>query len=117
MTVLRRKAQQQSLAAPSATPAGASFPAPSAPSAAPSLGGAPPPLFGGGGVLAYTRYSFACFCVCKNQSSLNYPRPLALPTLLQHYCATFAQYMTSPRPSLYICHTPYNIGNGNGNIV
>jgi len=54
---------------------------------------------------AYTRYSFTCFCVCKHQSSLNYPRPLALPTLLQYDCATFTQYMTSPRPSLYMPYT------------
>ena len=49
---------------------------------------------------------FHYFSVCKNQSSLNYPRPLALPTLLQCCCATFAQYITSPRPSL---HMPYTI--------
>ena len=54
---------------------------------------------------AYTRYSFTCLCVCKNQSSLNYPRPLALPTLLQYHCATLAQYMTSSRPSLYMLNT------------
>jgi len=33
--------------------------------------------------LAYTRYCFTRFCVCKNRSSLHYPRPLALPILLQ----------------------------------
>ena len=56
--------------------------------------------------LAYTNYSFTCFCVCKDQSSLYYPRPFALPTLLQYFGATFAQDMTSPRPSLYM---PYSI--------
>ena len=56
-------------------------------------------------VLAYTRYLFTCFCVCTNLSSLHYPRPFALPTLLQYYCATFAQCMTSPRPSLYMPYT------------
>jgi len=58
-----------------------------------------------GDELAYTRYSFTCFCVCKNQSSLDYPRPFALPTLLQYHYATFALYMTSPLPSLYMPHT------------
>jgi len=62
--------------------------------------------------LAYTRYSFACFCVCKDQSSLYYPRPFALPILLQYFGATFAQYMTSPRLP-FIWHTPYSIGNDN----
>ena len=55
--------------------------------------------------LAYTRYSFTCLCVCKKQSSLYYTRPFAVPTLLQYYCATFAQHMTSPRSSLYIQYT------------
>jgi len=44
-------------------------------------------------------------CVCKNQSFLYYPRPFALPTLLQYDYATFAQYMP-PRPSLV---RPYTI--------
>ena len=56
------------------------------------------------GLLAYTRYSFT-LCVCKNQSSVYYPRPLALLPLLQYDCATFAPYMTSPRPSLYMPYT------------
>ena len=30
--------------------------------------------------LAYTRYSFTCLCVCKNQPSLYYPHPFPLPT-------------------------------------
>jgi len=45
-------------------------------------------------------------CARMNEPSLGYPRPFALPTLLQYYCATFAQYVTSPRPSL---HMPYTI--------
>jgi len=49
--------------------------------------------------LAYTRYSFICFCVCKNQSRVNpltlYPRPFALPILLQYVFATFVHYTTS----------------------
>jgi len=55
--------------------------------------------------LAYTRYSFTCFCVCKNQPPLCYPRPFAVPTLLQYYCATFVLYLTSPRPSLLMQYT------------
>jgi len=60
---------------------------------------------GGGCGLAYTRDSFTRFGVCKNQSPLYYPRPFALPSLLQCYCATFAQYMTSARPSLVMPYT------------
>jgi len=51
---------------------------------------------GGGGV--------SCV-VSKNQSSLYCPRPFALPTLLQYYWATFAQYMTSTILSLYMPYT------------
>jgi len=52
------------------------------------------------GDLAYTRYSFTRLCVCKYQLSLYYPRPFALPTLLQYVCATFVKYMIPPRPFL-----------------
>jgi len=55
--------------------------------------------------VTYTRYAFTCLCVCKNQSSLSYSRPFALPTLLQYYCAIFAPYISSPRPSLYMPYT------------
>jgi len=51
--------------------------------------------------------------LCTSQSSLHYPRPFALPIRLQYYCATFAPYMTSPRPSLYMPYTIYNIGHYN----
>jgi len=59
--------------------------------------------------LAYTRYFFTYLCGCKNQSPLYYPRPFVLHTLLQYNCATFAQYMTSPRPSVLM---PYTIQYG-----
>ena len=62
--------------------------------------------------LACKRYFFTYFCGCTNQSSLYYPRPFALPTLLHYNCTTFAQYKNSPGPS-FICQTPYTIGNDN----
>ena len=34
------------------------------------------------------------------------------PTLLQYYCTTIAQY-TPPTDPSFVCHTPYNIGDGN----
>jgi len=49
---------------------------------------------------------FFLFLWVQNQPSLHYPRASALPTLLQYYCTTFAQYKNSPRPFLY---TPYTI--------
>jgi len=52
---------------------------------------------GRGGVGNWPIQDILCLvCVCKNQSSLYDPRPVALPTLLQYYYATFAQYMTPP---------------------
>ena len=56
--------------------------------------------------LACTRDSFTYFCVCKNQPSLHYPRPSALPTLLQYDCTPFTQYKNSPRPFLYMKNSP-----------
>jgi len=38
--------------------------------------------------------------------------PPAKPTLLQYYCKTIAQY-TPPTDPFCLCHTPYNIGDGN----
>ena len=43
-------------------------------------------------------------CGCKNQSSLYYPRPFALPTLLQYYCATFALYNLPPTLPVHAIH-------------
>ena len=40
-----------------------------------------------------------------NQSSFYSPRPPALPSLLQYYCTSIAQYTTSPRPPLCIACT------------
>jgi len=58
--------------------------------------------------LAYTRYSFTCCCGCKNQSSLHWPRPFALPTLLQYYCTSFAQYKNPP-PALPLYGVHYSL--------
>jgi len=67
----------------------------------------PPPT------LAYTRYSFNFFCVCKNQSSLSYPPPICITpttaTLLRDFCAIYAPPTDPP----FICHAPYNIGDDN----
>jgi len=62
--------------------------------------------------LAYTRCSFTCFGVCKNQSSLYYPRPFALPTRLQ-YIARILRNVYPPPDTPFICHAPYNIGSDN----
>jgi len=67
--------------------------------------------------------------LCKSPSSLYYPRPFALPTLLQYYCTTFVQYMNSPRPSIRVlaltqyCYYQYCImysihtGGGRGSCI
>ena len=68
-------------------------------------GASPAACEGMGWGVAYTRYSFTCSRVCKNQSSLYEPRPFALSTPLQYDCATCAPYMTSPRPSLDMPYT------------
>jgi len=49
--------------------------------------------------------SLVCLCARISHPFIT-PRPFALPKLLQYYCATFAQCMTSTRPSL---HMPYTI--------
>ena len=55
--------------------------------------------------LAFTRYSFAYKLLCTNQPSYHFPRPPALPTLVQYYCTTIGQY-TTPLPTcrLYTIH-------------
>jgi len=58
--------------------------------------------------LAFTRDSFPSKLLCTNQSSCSCPPPLALPTLLQYYCTTLAQYTAPPAPS-FVCRTPYTI--------
>jgi len=55
--------------------------------------------------LASTRYSFTLRLLCTNQSSLNFPRPSALRTLLHSYRTTFAQYKNPPPTlPLYAIH-------------
>ena len=66
---------------------------------------APNGRVGGGFVTWPTQDILSLLCVCNNQSSLYYPRPCALLTLLQYVCATFVQYMTPPRPSLLMPYT------------
>ena len=90
--------------------------------------------------LAFTRDSFTPRLLCTNKSFFSPPTPPTLPTLLQYYCTTIAQYTTSPptplryaihhtilvmatsckgkgsgRTESLVCtpHTPYNIGHGN----
>jgi len=50
--------------------------------------------------LAYTRYSFTCFCVSKNQSSLYYPMPICIThttvILLRDFCAIYDLPPTLP---------------------
>ena len=58
--------------------------------------------------LAFTRYSFTSKLLCTSESSLSCPSPSALPTLLQYYCTTIAQYMTPPPPPFCM---PYTIQN------
>jgi len=63
--------------------------------------------------LAFTRYCFTLRLLCTNQPSFHFPRPPALPTLVQDYCTTIGQYTTPPSDLPCVCHTPYNIGNNN----
>ena len=63
--------------------------------------------------LAFTRYSFTSRLLCTNQPSFHSPRPPALPTLMQYYCATIGQYMTPPSNIPFVYHAPYNIGHNN----
>jgi len=56
--------------------------------------------------LAFTRYCFTSWLLCTNQPSLYCPPlPPALPTPLQYYCTSIAQYTTPPpTPLLYAIH-------------
>ena len=55
--------------------------------------------------LAFTRYSFTSKLLCTSPPSFDYPRPPTMPTQLQYYCNTLAQYTTLPRPSLCVPYT------------
>jgi len=58
--------------------------------------------------LAFTRYPFTSKLSCSNQSSFYCPLPPAMPTLLQCYCMSNAQYTTPPRPPIRMpCTIPY----------
>ena len=53
---------------------------------------------------AFTRYCLTLKLVCASQSSYYCPPPLALPTLLQYYCTSIAQYATPPTPRVCATH-------------
>jgi len=56
--------------------------------------------------LAFTRWCLTSSRVCTNQSFFHSSGPPALPTVLQYYCTTIAQYTTppSPTPLFYAIH-------------
>jgi len=60
--------------------------------------------------LAFTRYSFTLKLLSTSQSYV-YP-PTVLPKLLQYYCTNIVNCRIPDAP-LFVCHTPYNIGNDN----
>jgi len=65
------------------------------------------------GLLAFTRYSFTCFCLCKNQS-----HPFITPPISHypHYYNTslrLSRHIYPPPDPPFICHAPCNIGNHN----
>jgi len=64
--------------------------------------------------LTFTSYCLTSKLYCGRHSSVYCPTATspAKPTLLQYCCTTIAQYTPPHRPSC-ICHTPYNIGDGN----
>jgi len=48
---------------------------------------------------AFTKYAFAWRLLCSIQPSFHFPRPTALPTLVQYCCTTIGQYTTPPPTS------------------
>ena len=63
-------------------------------------------------VLAFTRYCFTPKLSCTSKSSFYWPLHLHC----SHYCNTIARLMRNirfPPDPPCVCHTPYNIGDGN----
>ena len=56
-----------------------------------------------------TRYYFTSSRLCTNQSSFHPSIPPALPTVLSRLLGNITRSFDLP----CVCHTPYNIGNGN----
>jgi len=53
------------------------------------------------------------FCARVNHPNIAPPPRPALPTPLQYYCTSIAQYTTPPPDPSCMCRTPYNIDDGN----
>ena len=56
--------------------------------------------------LAFTRYAFTSRVLCTNQRSFSPPRPPALFTLVQYYCAIGGQYTTPLATLACVCDIP-----------
>ena len=64
--------------------------------------GAPPAPLGLYQIFVYFK------ALCTFESSLSCPSPSALPTVMQYYCTTIAQYMIPPQPPLCMPYTIHN---------